>query len=178
MSAMNDTNEMDEQVLLRVRDLKKHFPIRRGVMQRVVGNVRAVDGVSFDLKMGETLALVGESGCGKTTTSRCILRALKPTDGDIHYTCNSGEVINLATIPKRDLRPVRREIQMIFQDPFSSLNPRMTLFDIIGEPMLVNGVRDRQKRLDRVTELLHRVSALTPACCSTASAIRLRLVRA
>ncbi|HLA44389.1 MAG TPA: dipeptide ABC transporter ATP-binding protein [Aggregatilineales bacterium] len=156
MNATPEFNKSDEH-LLRVHDLKKYFPIRQGILRRVTGYVRAVDSVSFDLKEGETLALVGESGCGKTTTSRCILRALKPTGGDIHFKKNSGEVVNIAATPRSDLRPVRREMQMIFQDPFSSLNPRMTLFDIIGEPMLVNGIGSRQERLHRVTELLRLV---------------------
>ena len=138
-------------------DLKKHFPIHKGVLQRVVATVRAVDGVSFDLQEGETLALVGESGCGKTTMSRCILRALKPSAGEIAFTTASGDVVDLATMTKKEVRPIRREMQMIFQDPFSSLNPRMTLFDIISEPLVVNHVTNRQERLERVAELLVRV---------------------
>jgi peptide/nickel transport system ATP-binding protein len=100
---------------------------------------------------------VGESGCGKTTTSRCILRALNPTSGKILFRTDSGRVVDLAAVSKRSLRPLRSQMQMIFQDPFSSLNPRMTLFDIIGEPLLMNGVKRRQDRLDRVAELLHVV---------------------
>jgi oligopeptide/dipeptide ABC transporter ATP-binding protein len=141
-------------ILLEVKGLKKHFPIRKGILQQVVGHVKAVDDVSFAIKRGETLSLVGESGCGKTTTSRCILRAVEPTAGDIHFQTEDGHKINIARLPKSRLRPLRRQMQMIFQDPFSSLNPRMTLFDIIGEPLLVNGVKSVQERRDRVAELL------------------------
>ena len=144
-------------ILLEVNGLKKYFPIRRGLLRRVVGQVKAVDDVSFQIKKGETLALVGESGCGKTTTSRCILRAIEPTAGDIRFQTAEGQTVNLAALPKQRLRPLRRQMQMIFQDPFSSLNPRMTLFDIIGEPLLVNGVGNAQERQDRVRELLHLV---------------------
>src|ERR1700704_4529864 len=143
--------------VLEVRGLKKFFPIRQGFLQRVVGHVRAVDDVNFDVKQGETLALVGESGCGKTTTSRCILRALDPTDGQIRFRMDNGSMLDIASLPRRRLRPVRKQMQMIFQDPFSSLNPRMTLLDIVGEPLLVNGVTDRTERIDRVAELLRLV---------------------
>ena len=146
-----------DNILLEVKKLKKYFPIRRGLFRNVVGHVRAVDGVSFHIKRGETLSLVGESGCGKTTTSRCILRAIQPTAGEILFRANNGNVINVADLPKAGLRPLRRQMQMIFQDPFSSLNPRMTLFDIVGEPLLVNGVQSYQERLDRVSELLQLV---------------------
>ena len=143
--------------VLEVRGLKKFFPIRRGFLQRIVGQVRAVDDVNFDVKQGETLALVGESGCGKTTTSRCILRALDPTDGQIRFRMDNGSMLDIARLPRQRLRPVRKQMQMIFQDPFSSLNPRMTLLDIVGEPLLVNGVTDRSERIDRVSELLKLV---------------------
>ncbi|MGH9245877.1 MAG: ABC transporter ATP-binding protein [Acidimicrobiales bacterium] len=140
--------------LLAVRNLRKFFPIHVGLLRRVVGHVRAVDDVSFDLKEGETLALVGESGSGKTTTSRCILRAVDPTSGEILFRRSSGAVVDVASVPRKGLRPLRREMQMIFQDPRSSLNPRMTIFDIVSEPLLVNGVKDRQTRADRVEHLL------------------------
>jgi len=106
---------------------------------------------------GETLSLVGESGCGKTTTSRCILRAIAPTAGQIRFRTAAGPVVDLAALPRRQLRPLRREMQMIFQDPFSSLNPRKTLLDIVGEPLLVNGVGSREERIGRVAELLRLV---------------------
>ena len=144
-------------LLLDVRGLRKFFPIRRGVLRRLAGHVRAVDDVSFELRRGETLSLVGESGCGKTTTARCILRAITPTAGEIRFRTAAGSVVDVATLPKRRLRPLRREMQMIFQDPFSSLNPRKTLHDIVGEPLLVNGVGNRHERSERVAELLRLV---------------------
>jgi peptide/nickel transport system ATP-binding protein len=144
-------------LLLDVRRLRKYFPIRRGLLRRLSGQVRAVDDVSFELRRGETLSLVGESGCGKTTTARCILRAIVPTAGEIRFRTGEGLVVDVATLPKGRLRPLRREMQMIFQDPFSSLNPRKTLLDIVGEPLLVNGVGTRHERADRVAELLRLV---------------------
>jgi oligopeptide/dipeptide ABC transporter ATP-binding protein len=143
--------------LLELKNLRKYFPIRAGIFRNVVGQVRAVDDVSFHIREGETLALVGESGCGKTTTSRCILRAIDPTSGEINFRTAAGTTVDIAKLSKRQLRPLRRELQMIFQDPFSSLNPRMTVLDIIGEPLLVNGVKDRNKRKERVEELMHLV---------------------
>jgi peptide/nickel transport system ATP-binding protein len=145
------------QTLLEVEHLQKFFPIKRGFLQKTIGHVRAVDDVSFTITKGETLALVGESGCGKTTTSRCVLRAIDPTGGSIKFTTENGSVLDVAKVPRHQLRPLRRQMQMVFQDPFSSLNPRMTILDIIGEPMLVNGVRSRQERIDRVEELLKLV---------------------
>ena len=143
--------------LLEVRGLRKLFPIRRGFGRRVVGHVRAVDDVSFSVKEGETLGLVGESGCGKTTTSRCVLRAMEPTSGEILFRTRDGRVVDLAPLSRAELRPLRPEMQMIFQDPFGSLNPRMSLFDNVGEPLLVNGLRNRRARMERVAELLRLV---------------------
>jgi peptide/nickel transport system ATP-binding protein len=143
--------------LLEVRSLRKYFPIAKGMLRRVVGQVRAVDDVSFSVQEGETLGLVGESGCGKTTTSRCILRAIDPTGGQILYRKRDNTIVDLAPMSRAELAPLRRDIQMIFQDPFSSLNPRMTLFDNVGEPLLVNGMRRRRDRMDRVAELLRLV---------------------
>jgi oligopeptide/dipeptide ABC transporter ATP-binding protein len=140
--------------VLEVRGLRKFFDIRRGVRRRVVGTVRAVDDVSFRLDEGETLGLVGESGCGKTTTARCILRALAPSAGEILFRTADGGVVDLAPLSRAALRPLRPQIQMIFQDPFGSLNPRMTIFDNVGEPLLVNGMRARRARLERVAALL------------------------
>jgi peptide/nickel transport system ATP-binding protein len=140
-----------------VRNLKKHFPITRGFMRRVVGHVKAVDGVTFTVPEGKTLGLVGESGCGKTTTGRCILRAIQPTSGEIiFYDRNLGPV-NVAEADKETLRQLRRNMQMIFQDPYSSLNPRMTLLDIVGEPLVVNKVCKGKELEDRVAELLRLV---------------------
>jgi peptide/nickel transport system ATP-binding protein len=143
--------------LLEVKNLQKLFPIRRGFLRRVVGHVRAVDGVTFHVERGETLALVGESGCGKTTTSRCVLRAVTPTAGQILFRTLEGAVLDVATLPKSQLRPLRRQMQMIFQDPFSSLNPRRTLLDIVAEPLVANGVGNRAERTERVAELLRLV---------------------
>ena len=143
--------------LLEVRGLQKLFPINKGFFGRTVGHVRAVDGVDFSLYEGETLGLVGESGCGKTTASRCILRAIDPTAGEIRYRTRAGKIVDLAPMPPAELAPLRAEISMIFQDPFASLNPRMTLFDNVGEPLLVNGMRNRAERTDRVAELLRLV---------------------
>ena len=143
--------------ILEVKRLKKFFPIHAGLFRHVVGHVRAVDDVSFNIRQGETLALVGESGCGKTTTSRCILRAIDPTSGEILFHTAAGGTVDIATLPKRRMRPLRRELQMIFQDPFSSLNPRMTVLDIISEPLLVNGVKERKRRIERVEELMKLV---------------------
>ncbi|MBI5034748.1 MAG: dipeptide ABC transporter ATP-binding protein [Chloroflexi bacterium] len=144
-------------VLLDVKNLRKFFPIRRGVLQKVVGHVRAVDDVTFYINQGETLSLVGESGCGKTTTSRCILRAIDPSAGTVHFRAEDGNVMDVASLPRGKLQPLRRQMQMIFQDPFSSLNPRMTLLDIVGEPLLVHGEKNESKRTERVAELLRMV---------------------
>jgi len=143
--------------LLEVRNLRMYFPIQKGFMRRVVGHIRAVDGISFAVGDGETVGLVGESGCGKTTAARCILRAYSPTGGEILFQTAEGSVVDLAKLPRQDLRPLRSQVQMIFQDPYGSLNPRMTIFDTVGEPLLVNGVKDRQRRVERVAELLQLV---------------------
>ena len=143
--------------VLDVRNLRKHFPIRQGLFSRVTGQVKAVDDVSFSIEAGETLSLVGESGCGKTTTSRCILRAIKPSGGEILFRTESGAQVDVAPLDSGQLRPLRRQMQMIFQDPFSSLNPRMTISEIIGEPLLVNGMTDTAERNARVADLLELV---------------------
>jgi peptide/nickel transport system ATP-binding protein len=143
--------------ILDVRGLRKHFPIRQGLLGRVTRQVKAVDDVSFSIDAGETLSLVGESGCGKTTTSRCILRAIDPSGGEIHFRTKDGEQVDVAALERTKLRPLRRQMQMIFQDPFSSLNPRMTISEIIGEPLLVNRIGDTQSRNKRVGELLELV---------------------
>lgn len=143
--------------ILEVNGLSKYFPITQGLLNRKVGEVRAVDDVSFFIEEGETLGLVGESGCGKTTIARCILRWVKPSAGEVRFRRESGEIVDLATVPNRDLRPLRREVQLVFQDPFASLNPRLTVFDIIGEPLLVQGMKNTSERRERVADMLRRV---------------------
>ena len=152
MSATKTQNEN----IVEVKNLKKYFPITSGIFQRVIGHIKAVDDVSFVIPRGKTVGLVGESGCGKTTISKCILRAVDPTSGEINLH-TEGQINNVADMREKDLRPLRREMQMIFQDPFSSLNPRMNLFDIVSEPLLLNGVKNRSERQDRVEELLSKV---------------------
>jgi oligopeptide/dipeptide ABC transporter ATP-binding protein len=150
--------------VLDVERLSKSFPIRSGLLQRETGRVRAVQEVSFAIARGETLALVGESGCGKTTVARCILRALPPTSGAIRFSPREGTTVDLAPLSRRALRPLRRHIQMIFQDPYASLNPRMMVGDIIAEPLLVSGV-PASERQARVRELLDLVGL--PAAART-----------
>ena len=143
--------------LLEIRNLHMQFPIRRGIMRRTVGFVHAVNDVSFNILPGETLSLVGESGCGKTTTGRCIVRVYKPTTGQILYQVEDEETIDLAELDNRALRPFRREIRMIFQDPFSSLNPRLPILQIVGEALRVNRIATGSELEDRVATLLKRV---------------------
>ncbi len=143
--------------LLEVRDLSKLFPITQGLFKRVVGHVRAVDGVSFAIPKGKTLGLVGESGCGKTTTSRMILRAFDPTSGEVWFDDRRLGRIDVTKLDQASLRRIRPNMQMIFQDPYSSLNPRMTLLEVIGEPLLVNDLAKGSELQDRVAYLLRRV---------------------
>jgi len=139
--------------LVEVEDLNVHFPIRHGVViSRYIGDVRAVDGVSFDIKRGETLGLVGESGCGKTTTGRAILRLVEPTSGRILFEGN-----DIAQMPRKDLRRMRRRMQMVFQDPYSSLNPRQNVANIVAEPLRVHGIAEGREAEKRVRELLEVV---------------------
>ena len=170
--------------VLEVIGLRKLFPIRKGLLRRVIGQVRAVDGVSFHIEKGETLSLVGESGCGKTTVSRCIVRALQPSAGAIRFRVGDGGAVDIAQMPKRALKPFRRHMQLIFQDPFSSLNPRMMIGDIIGEPLLVNGMTDKSKRRERVEALLELVQIpgaylnRFPHACSGGQRQRIGIARA
>jgi oligopeptide/dipeptide ABC transporter ATP-binding protein len=145
------------QPVVAVKDLKKHFPVRKGLLRRTVGHVYAVDGVSFAIGVGETLGLVGESGCGKTTAGRAVLRLIEPTSGSVEL--GGTDITHLS---KAELRPYRSQMQIIFQDPFSSLNPRMTAGDIVGEPLLVHGVANRREREEQVAALFARVG-LRPA---------------
>jgi peptide/nickel transport system ATP-binding protein len=175
------TNIMEAPKLVSIRNLKMHFPIKRGVVRRTVGHVRAVDGVSFDIYRGETLGLVGESGCGKTTLGRCIVRAYVPSEGQIIYHesedllgdlkklhvhvrhsgakdgASEGHAIDFARLNNRDLRAYRHEIQMIFQDPYSSLNPRMTVMDIVAEPLIIHTRLRGNSLKSEVGNLLRRV---------------------
>ncbi|MCY0878654.1 MAG: dipeptide ABC transporter ATP-binding protein [Firmicutes bacterium] len=139
----------DPEVLLSVRNLTKYFPITGGLFSRTVGHVKAVDGVSFDIRRGETLGLVGESGCGKTTTGRAVLRLVEPTSGQVFF-----EGRDIVPLPKREMRALRREMQIVFQDPFGSLNPRMSVGEILEEPLIIHRVGNRQERQQRVRELL------------------------
>ncbi len=152
--AQGTTASANDDILLEVRDLKMYFPVSSGlVFQRTVAYIKAVDGLSFSVKRGETLGLVGESGCGKTTMGRCILQLYKPTGGQVLF-----EGQDLTTLSTRQMREKRREMQVIFQDPYSSLNPRMTAGNIIGEPLIVHGlVRGKAEYRERVADLLQNV---------------------
>src|SRR6185503_12793699 len=149
---MDRVDMADNNVLLRVENLVKHFPIMRGIFQKQVGAVRAVDDVSFEVKRGETLGLVGESGCGKSTTGRAVLQLHRPTSGSVYY-----DGVDLVKLKGEELRKMRRKIQMIFQDPYASLNPRMTVGEIIREPLLVHNVATEADANDRVKQLLELV---------------------
>ena len=142
----------DARPLLEVSDLVKHYPLRSGVLRRKVGTVHAVDGVSFSLRVGETLGLVGESGCGKSTVARSVLRLVEPTSG--HIRIDGQEITHLS---KTELRPIRRSMQIVFQDPFASLNPRMTAGDIVGEPLSVHGLASGREKQERVAKLFAQV---------------------
>lgn len=143
-------------VLLQVRDLKVHFPITRGLLRRTVGHVKAVDGVSFDVQRGEVLGLVGESGCGKTTTGRALLRIVDPTAGSVHFRGPDGHEVDVTGADTAELRRIRRDMRMVFQDPNASLNPRLPVGEIIGQSLEYNGV-PKSEADERVATLLRRV---------------------
>ncbi len=148
----------EKEVLLHVKNLVKHFPITQGIVfQRKIGAVHAVDGVSFDLYKGETLGLVGESGCGKSTTGRTILQLYKPTSGEVVF-----DGVNLVDLPAEEMRKTRKQLQMIFQDPYASLNPRMTVGEIIGEPLVIHRTHQGKEVMEKVMDLLEKVG-LNPA---------------
>ena len=150
---LNTPTSRSSEPLLVVENLKKYFPIKSGfLIDRTVDYVRAVDDVSFEIRQGETLGLVGESGSGKSTTGYCVLELLKPTSGSVRF---DGE--ELTTMPRNELRRMRREMQIVFQDPYASLNPRMTIGDIVGEPLLIHKIGDRKRRRRTVEELLEVV---------------------
>ncbi|WAH38104.1 ABC transporter ATP-binding protein [Alicyclobacillus dauci] len=140
------------EALLEVQNLKKYFPIQAGLLRRTVGHVKAVDGVTFQVRPGETLGIVGESGCGKSTTGRMIMRVMEPTEGKIVF---DGE--DITNFQGKRLRDIRRKFQMVFQDPYASLNPRMAIQDIISEPLIVNGVANSKQAAERVAQLLETV---------------------
>ena len=151
---------MSSETVLQVHELKKYFPIRKGIFKRTVGWIRAVDDVSFELSAGQTLGLVGESGCGKTTTGRCILRLYEPTAGSIRFRLDD-KLENIVGFNHAEMKRVRQKMQIIFQDPFSSLDPRMTAHDIIAEPLRINRIGARAQQSERVEELLDLVGLNT-----------------
>jgi oligopeptide/dipeptide ABC transporter ATP-binding protein len=148
--------------ILEVKNLKKYFPIRKGLLQRTMGHVRAVDDVTFKIQENEVLGLVGESGCGKTTVGRTILRLYEPTEGEIWYNDTDGNRVDIANISQKEMKPLRRQMRMIFQDPFSSLNPRLTVKDIISEPLFIHKVTSGREAEDLVADLMASVG-LDPA---------------
>ncbi|MCY4536742.1 MAG: ATP-binding cassette domain-containing protein [Chloroflexi bacterium] len=149
-------------LILKVKDLKMHFPLRRGMLQRQVGTIKAVDGVSFELREQEVMGLVGESGCGKTTVGRSLLRLYDPTDGEVLFHKADGEWVDVAKLNRREMKELRKEMRMIFQDPFSSLNPRLTVRDLIAEPLVIHGVASGDEITARVAKLMNAVG-LKPA---------------
>ena len=147
----------DNNIILEVKGLKQYFPIYQGLLQRVIGYVKSVDGVDLEIRENEVLGLVGESGCGKTTTGRSILRLYNPTAGEIWFKKQNGERVEISHYSQKEMKPLRREMRMIFQDPFSSLNPRFTVKDIISEPLIIHGIAKGKEAEAIVAELMRRV---------------------
>ncbi len=143
--------------LIAIQGLKKYFPIEKGFFKRVTGHVKAVDDVSFTIRQGETFGLVGESGCGKTTLGRCVLRAVEPTDGTVTLRAEDDRNINITALNNTELRGIRKDVQMIFQDPYSSLDPRMTVYDIISEPIYYGGIAKGRELDERVKDIADKV---------------------
>ncbi len=155
--ASQDAKNSSGELLLEVQDLKMHFPIKRGFFKKTVGYVKAVDGVTFSIERGQTFGLVGESGCGKSTTGRCIMRLLDATDGKIVYHDKDVGAIQVLDLGREEMRTFRRDMQIMFQDPYSSLNPRLTLRQIVGEPLVINKIASGKELEDRVAQLLRSV---------------------
>ena len=157
VSPAHVATEVAGDTLLSVRGLRKYFPIERGLLKRHAGDVKAVDDVNLFIRKGETLGLVGESGCGKTTLGRCIVRAYQPTTGEVLLRLPNDEIVDIASLEADELRRIRRHMHMIFQDPYASLDPRMTVLDIIGEPLKYHRIGSEQERIERVKDLMRTV---------------------
>ena len=155
------SQQTKSKCLVEVKSLKKYFPIEKGILKKVVGHVRAVDDVSIKIREGETLGLVGESGCGKTTLGRCLLRIVEPTEGTVNFRVSPEKTVDVTKVDKKELRSLYRDMQMVFQDPFSSLDPRMTILDIVGEPLKMNKVCSGEEYVERVKELVQLVGLET-----------------
>lgn len=155
------SQQTKSKCLVEVKSLKKYFPIEKGILKKVVGHVRAVDDVSFKIHEGETLGLVGESGCGKTTLGRCLFRIVEPTEGTVNFRVSPEKTVDVTKVDKKELRSLYRDMQMVFQDPFSSLDPRMTILDIVGEPLKMNKVCSGEEYVERVKELVQLVGLET-----------------
>ena len=151
----------NNHIALEVKSLQKYFPIEKGFWRRVVGQVKAVDGVGFRIPQGETLGLVGESGCGKTTVAKCIMRGIEPTQGEVLLQDENNELVDILKLDKKEMRSMRKNIQMVFQDPFGSLDPRMSVLDIIGEPLTVNKIAQGEE-LKKIVKHLMEVVELNP----------------
>jgi len=156
MNERRTLNLSSNDLILKVDNLKKHFPIKKGVLRRVVGHVKAVDGIDFFIKEGETVGLVGESGCGKSTVGKCIVRLLELTDGKVLFK-KDGKLVDIAKANKSEMKEIRRQVQIIFQDPYSSLDPKMSVQSIVSEPLKIQNIGNRQSRKEKVIKLLDSV---------------------